>query len=173
MQAVFPASRLSNNLLKRVDVPLLIKHHNMSSKRIVQTIFALALIGLGISTYSFFHNQGFAPGSFCTLGETFNCDVVNKGPFSTLMGIPVSLIGIIGYGFIVLASLLKQKNPSDHSLTIFLCLSTIGGMIFSLYLTSLEAFILRAWCLLCLTSQIVIAAACILVILLYLREKKS
>jgi len=65
-----------------------------------------------------------------------------------LFGIPVALLGIIGYGFILIATVLKEQR--------FLWLSTIAGFVFSLYLTGLEAFVLHAWCLLCITSQLLI-----------------
>ncbi len=114
----------------------------------------LSLIGVAISLYSFLHNQGFASGEFCKINESFDCDVVNKGPYSTIVGVPVSIIGVIGYAFIALGAFLKWHRPNDRPLNLFLLLATIGGFLFSLYLSGLEAFVLDAWCLVCLTSQV-------------------
>lgn len=139
----------------------------MSTRDIVKWIILLAVIGVGVSLYSFLHNQGFASGEFCKINAAFDCDVVNKGPYSTVFGIPVSLIGVIGYGFIALAGFLKWRNLEDRSLTVFLLFSTIGGFLFSLYLSGIEAFVLDTWCLVCLTSQALVILLMIAAATLY------
>lgn len=132
---------------------------------------ALSILGIVLSTYAFLHNRGFAPGSICTINATINCDVVNKGPFSEFFGIPVALIGLIGYAFMLIGSFLKQKNPLDHSITLFLVATVYFGFGFSLYLTSIEATILHAWCIICVTSQISMLAFAVLVTILAYREE--
>lgn len=125
----------------------------MRASRILKLIMALSVVGMIISSYSLLHNKAFVSGAFCTLGATFNCDVVNRGPFSEFFGVPVAAIGIVGYAFLLGAAALRLKNPSDNTLLAFLLVASVGGMAFSGYLTYLEAFVLFAWCLLCLTSQ--------------------
>lgn len=120
----------------------------MPKERWQHIVMFLSALGLLISFYSLLHNRGFASGSFCTISPTVNCDIVNKGPFSTIAEIPVALIGVIGYGFLFLSSALKEMR--------FLFWASLGGLLFSLYLTGLEAFVLRTWCLLCLASQALI-----------------
>lgn len=144
----------------------------MTSKRIMIALLTLSILGLGVSIYSLLHNQGFASGEFCTIGEKLNCDVVNKGPYSIMLGIPVSLIGVIGYFFLAVASGLKLKDPTDKSLTKFLTLASVGGFLFALYLSGIEAFILETWCLLCLTSQATILLIAILSVLLTYKERR-
>ncbi len=140
-------------------------------KKIARTILAFSIIGLLISIYSFLHNQGFAPGEFCTLSDTVNCDIVNKGPFSQIFGVPVSLIGVIGYLFLAIASCMKIREPQDRGITTFLLLASFSGLLFSLYLSSLEAFILHAWCVLCLSSQLLILAIFILCGFLFMERR--
>lgn len=125
-------------------------------RRVLIILLVVSVIGLAISGFSLAHHDSFVSGKFCTIGQTFNCDVVNKGAYSTIGGVPVALIGVIGYALLVIASALKIRQPNDKGLTLFLVASALGGLGFSAYLTSLEAFVLHAWCLLCLTSQIVI-----------------
>jgi len=133
-------------------------------------IFVLALLGLVVSSYSYLHNQNFTSGEFCSIGETFNCDVVNKGPYGKIGGIPVSAIGMIGYGFVLLAASMKLRKPKDVSLTKFIGLASGTGLLFSFYLTGVEAFILETYCLLCLTSQAIILVLFILVAKLWYTE---
>ena len=122
-------------------------------KKWLIAIIILACAGLVVASYSFLHNQGFASGEFCSIGETFNCDVVNKGPYSKIFGIPVSLIGVLGYAFLAGASPLQLLDSKDKMVTLFLVGGAAIGFGFKLYLTSLEAFVLETWFLLCLTSQ--------------------
>ncbi len=140
-------------------------------KKIANALIVLSLIGLALSLYSFLHFKGFTSGEFCTINETINCDLVNKGPFSKIFGIPVSLIGILGYTFLLAGSIIKRKKlAEDKELTIFLLAAAYGALGFSLYLTYLEAFVLNAWCLICVTSQVTILVFAILVTILASRE---
>lgn len=139
----------------------------------VRWIILFAILGVLLSSYSFLHKQGFASGAFCNLSATFNCDVVNQGPYSQIFGISVAFIGIIGYFLLACAAGLKMKNPEDKSLSIFLLLASLGGFLFALYLSGLEAFILHAWCIVCLTSQGLITALLILSVLNFFSEKKA
>ncbi len=142
-------------------------------KKIITTLIILSLIGVAISTYSFLHNKGFVSGEICVIGESLDCDVVNQGPYSKLFGIPVSLIGIIGYAFLFVGSVMKRNDQKDEGLTRFLLLASLGGLLFSFYLSGIEAFILQTWCLVCLISQLVILLITILAGKVYLLEKKS
>ena len=143
----------------------------MKYPRHCKIIFVFSLLGLAISAYSLLHNTGFTSGSFCTLSETVNCDVVNKGAYSTILGIPVALIGVLGYLFLAMAAGMKLRQPDDKQLAYFLVIASAGGFVFSLYLTSLEAFVLHAWCALCVTSQLIILT--IFLLSLSLLRKKS
>ncbi|OGL62374.1 hypothetical protein A3C09_04175 [Candidatus Uhrbacteria bacterium RIFCSPHIGHO2_02_FULL_47_44] len=132
-------------------------------KKLTHWMVGLAMVGLALSTYSFLHNRGFVSGSICTINATINCDIVNKGPFSEFFGVPVALIGIIGYLFLLIGSLLKIKTPNDRSLTLFLFGIACAGFGFSLYLTSIEATILHAWCLICVLSQLAMLGFIVLI----------
>ncbi len=136
-------------------------------------IIILSIVGLAVASYSFFHNQGLASGEFCAIGDTFDCDVVNKGPYSKIFGIPVSLIGIVGYAFLGAAAYLKMRDLKDGLTTMFLLGSAAVGFGFTLYLTSLEAFVLETWCLLCLTSQAIMALIFFAVLGLWYTERKQ
>jgi len=136
-------------------------------------IISLSVAGLAVAGFSLAHKQSFVSGAFCTLGETFNCDVVNKGPYSELFGIPVALIGVVGYGLIAAAAFMHHRNPEDRGFPAFILLSSVGGMGFSGYLTGIEAFVLQTWCLLCLTSQTIMAALLVAAIVLWQSTRKK
>lgn len=141
-------------------------------KHILTGIMVLAILGVVVSAYSFAHKEGFTSGAVCNVNDTFNCDVVNQGSYSELFGIPVAIIGILGYGFLFVASVLKKKHQEDKGLSKFLLLASVGGFLFALYLTGIEAFVLHAWCIVCLTSQALIAGILVLSVIHYLKEKQ-
>tara|TARA_B100001964_G_C14047283_1_gene515342 strand:+ start:190 stop:621 length:432 start_codon:yes stop_codon:yes gene_type:complete len=128
----------------------------MNQKRVTQIILVLALLGVALSAFTLAYKYGVASADFCTINETFDCGTVNQSSYSVLLGIPVSALGIIGYGFIALAAVLKLFSPLDKSLTNFLTIAAIGALAFSLYLSGIEEFVLHTWCLLCIGSQAII-----------------
>ena len=94
--------------------------------------------------------------TICNLGEHLNCDIVNKSTYSELFGIPVSIFGFITYlilmTFAIRGLMKKNQNKWIPHFTAF-----IGfGVLFSLYLSGVEAFVLKTWCLFCITQQIII-----------------
>jgi vitamin-K-epoxide reductase (warfarin-sensitive) len=126
--------------------------------KLLRLVSALALVGVLISLYTFLYKQGVVTAEFCEVNGTFDCATVNASSYSMLFGIPVSLIGIFGYAFMGIAAWMKSKSMEDRGLGKFLALAAVGGLAFSLYLTSVEAFVLHAWCMLCLASQAVMLA---------------
>ena len=125
-----------------------------SSKTWLCVLLLASALGVGLSLYSLLHHYAFTSGSFCTINSTFDCDVVNRGPFSELFGIPVSFLGVMGYGFMHLIGWALYRQPKDRLLHLLLVATVVPALLFSFYLTGIEAFVLHAWCLLCITSQI-------------------
>lgn len=142
------------------------------NKILLKLIIGLALFGVALSIYSLAHKTGFTSGALCNLSDTFSCDIVNQGPYSEIYGIPVAAIGVVGYVLLFIGALMKMKNPQDKGLSLFILLASYGGLAFALYLTSLEAFVLYAWCIVCLLSQATIAALAVLSSLIMISEKR-
>ncbi len=142
-----------------------------ATSRYVDWIIGLALVGVLFSVYSLLHKTGFTSGAICNLSDTFSCDIVNQGPYSEIFGIPIAYIGVAGYAFVFLAAVLKRENPLDRSLSLFLLIASSGGFLFAVYLTGLEAFVLHAWCIVCLASQATIAGLVALSFLNYQSER--
>ena len=117
--------------------------------RIFQLIAILALAGMIVSSVSLRHHYGTSQTNYCDFGTSFNCDIVNRSVYSTVLRVPDALIGILGYGFlIVVATFYRMKAEAPFML---LAAST-AGLGFALYLTYIEKFVLATWCILCLSS---------------------
>jgi uncharacterized membrane protein len=120
-----------------------------ASRRICVTIAVLAVVGIAVSSVSLYHHYGTSQTSYCDLGESFNCDIVNRSIYSTVLGIPVALIGILGYaGVLALATLYRERAETP----VMLLSGSVAGLGFALYLTYIEGFVLATWCIMCLSS---------------------
>ena len=129
------------------------------SCRLLLTISLLAIAGIAVSSVSLYHHYGSAKTSYCDIGENFNCDIVNRSAFSSLLGVPVALIGILGYlALLALSTIYRAKAETP----LLLLIASVSGLGFALYLTYIEGFVLAAWCILCLSSLVLIFAICAL-----------
>src|SRR5437588_6322432 len=124
------------------------------ARRILLVISVLAIAGMIISSVSLYHHYGTDTSSFCDLGGEFNCDIVNRSVYSEVLGIPVALIGIVGYALLLgLATFLRAKVEAP----MLLLGASLSGLCFALYLTYIEGWVLGAWCILCLSSLAMIS----------------
>jgi len=107
---------------------------------------AVALAGLAIATYlTIVHYAGGEP--VCAIAH--GCATVQKSTYATFAGVPVAVLGLLGY-VAILASLLKDSEAA-RTVTAFLA---IGGLGFSAWLTYVEVFELEAICIWCVGSAI-------------------
>ena len=123
-----------------------------------RVMLVLTIIGLGVATYlTIIHYAGLKPA--CTAGQS--CIKVQTSQWSKLDGVPVALLGLIGYVGI-LASLLAPDREEIRLATLGLTLIGVG---FSGYLTYRELFSIHAICEWCASSAVILAllfvSACI------------
>ena len=107
---------------------------------------AVALAGLGIATYlTIVHYAGGDP--VCAIAH--GCATVQKSDYAKLAGVPVALLGVIGYVGILLS--LARDDETWRSATAFLSIIGVG---FSGWLTYVEVVELNAICIWCVGSAI-------------------
>jgi uncharacterized membrane protein len=95
---------------------------------------------------------------------------VNRSEYSSIMGIPVAAIGVAGYAVLfVLATFRRAKAETPNQLLG----AAIAGLAFALYLTFVEAYVLKTWCVLCLISLGLISLVTVLALLVKLRGARS
>jgi vitamin-K-epoxide reductase (warfarin-sensitive) len=125
-----------------------------ASRSLFVVIAVLAVAGMVVSGVSLQHHYATSKTSYCDFGENFNCDVVNRSTYSTVLGIPDALIGILGYGTLLgLATLYRRRAQAPA----ILLTTSLAGLAFALYLTYVEAYVLATWCILCLSSLTLIS----------------
>jgi uncharacterized membrane protein len=142
----------------------------VKSRALLRWIAVLAVLGIGVSGLALQNHYAKAKTSYCTFGEDFNCDIVNRSRYSEVAGVPVALIGILGYaGLLGLATFYRDKAETPAML-LFCALSGLG---FSLYLTWVEAKMLETWCVLCLSSLLFILLITVLAALELRRQLRQ
>jgi len=125
------------------------------NKIIYYCLIALNLIILPMVAFLIYAHFKPEATDFCTLGEQWRCDVVNKSIYSTIFGIPVAIPGLLTYLALLGFSIRGLKK--DQTKLIPYALAFVGfGVLFSLYLTYVEAFILHTYCIFCVAQQLVI-----------------
>ncbi|MFZ0772888.1 MAG: vitamin K epoxide reductase family protein [Candidatus Sulfotelmatobacter sp.] len=129
-------------------------------------IAVLALAGMVVSGVSLQRHYAKSATAFCDFGERFDCDIVNRSEYSSVMGIPVAGIGIAGYGALfVLATIYRSRVETP----MWLLAAAVVGLAFALYLTYVEGYVLETWCILCLSSLASIAMITVLAAVLKAR----
>lgn len=109
----------------------------------------MAIAGVAVSAVSLERHYAKSATAFCELGEKFNCDIVNRSEYSSVMGIPVAGIGLAGYGVLLaLATVYRSRAETPLRLLVL----AFAGLAFALYLTYVEGYVLETWCILCLSS---------------------
>src|SRR5271157_3923135 len=119
----------------------------------------LAVGGIVVSSVSLQHHYATSKTAYCDIGEMFNCDIVNRSQYSSIFGIPVALIGMLGYAALAgLATVYRERRETP----VMLLVGAAAGLAFALYLTYIEGHVLGVWCILCLSSLALISTTAIL-----------
>ena len=135
-------------------------------QKLLKFIFFLSVLGILVSGYlTYVHYSSL--NSICDINKTFQCSLVSKSQYSQILGIPVSIFGLLGYTFLstISFSILKKGDIksliTNNGVTNFLSPKTllffsIIAVGFSAYLTYAELFWIKAFCVFCLISQAII-----------------
>jgi uncharacterized membrane protein len=137
----------------------------MTLRRLTLAVAALAVVGLAVSGYlTVTHYAGADP--WCT--ALSDCETVQSSDFATVAGVPVALLGLLGYAGILVSLLVR----TEHGVlaTAFLAFVGFG---YSVYLTSVEAFRLEAWCQWCVVSALLMTAIAVLAALRVLHAARA
>ena len=133
------------------------------------TIAVLAFLAMGVTAYLVYLHYEPSASEFCNLNAQFNCDIVNKSQWSYIaigsLEIPVSIFGFLYYMGIFIGSLGLARKVNFASIHKYLepinvirlmRWFTYVGVVFTLYLTYIETFVLKTYCLFCVIQQFLI-----------------
>jgi uncharacterized membrane protein len=111
----------------------------------------LALLGLLVSAYLWLWKLGLMGDLACGTG---GCETVQLSEHGSLLGLPVAFYGVVGYAGLLGVSLagLSPRWIERPEPTVSLLVLSGLGVLFTAYLTYLEAFVIGAWCRWCIGS---------------------
>jgi len=123
----------------------------------------LGLVGLGIAAYLAYVEITLVEAICGPIGE---CNIVQSSPYARILGIPVAVLGVLHYlaiGVLWVGQGYRVGRLANLSVLGLLGL-TLFGTLFSIYLTCLEIFVVRAICTWCLGSAVTTTVLMLLVV---------
>ena len=127
-------------------------------------LIILSIIGFAASFYIYYSKKYNKP-MHCIIGQ--DCDVVVKSKYGKTFGVENTVPGMMYYGIILIygLGLLLNQNVFKGE-TIYYSIVGIGvaSVLFSIYLTVVQAFVLKKWCEYCVVSSIASILILVLVV---------
>ncbi len=118
-------------------------------------LIVLAVVGIVSSSLALREHYR-TDSSPCSINERWDCGIVNHSPYAMFYGVPVAVIGIVGYLF--LGALAYRKAY------LLMLVAALGGLAFALRLAHIESAVLGVWCIYCAISLGVISLISLLVL---------
>jgi uncharacterized membrane protein len=139
----------------------------MSARALRTTMIVLTALGLVVASYlTYIHYAGIKP--LCGRNGG-GCEIVQTSQYSKLAGVPVALIGLLGY-VAILGSLLVRESETSRFATV--CFTVIGFG-FSAYLTYRELFTIHHICEYCVSSAVIVTILMCLAVWRFLRGEHA
>lgn len=137
------------------------RQRDTTDRRLRIAILVLSLIGIGVAGYlTYVHYEGLKVLCLSSGG----CETVQASKYAKLDGVPVALLGLIGYIGIVGSLLVRGELGRVAGFGIALI-----GFGFSMYLTYRELFTIKAICQWCVSSAVLMTLLVILTLVRVLR----
>lgn len=121
------------------------------------TIPGLTLLGLGVAAYLAYVEISHVEAICGPIGA---CNVVQSSPYARILGIPIAVLGVLFYVLIGVLWMGQKRLPGRWAglVEVELLGLSIAGLLFSIYLTWLELFVIQAVCAWCLSSAVITTA---------------
>jgi uncharacterized membrane protein len=134
----------------------------MSAGRLRAAIAALSLAGMGIAAYLVYTRYSGA-SIFCSTG---GCETVQHSKYAVVGGIPVAVLGLVGYAAIIATAAFSGPTSAALGVTF-----AIVGVAFSGYLLYAQLVLIDAICQYCVANDVLISVVAALCLWRFLREQ--
>jgi uncharacterized membrane protein/thiol-disulfide isomerase/thioredoxin len=122
----------------------------------------LAVVGLAVASYlAYVETQQVR----AVCGPVGDCNSVQQSDYALLFClIPIAVLGVLGYLAILVAWGVRRLTSGRIAgwVGLALCVLAAGGVLFSIYLTFLEPFVIGATCAWCLSSAVIMTSLLLL-----------
>ena len=116
-----------------------------------QWMVVISLAGLFLGAYLTLYHYGIIGVISCSVGS---CEKVQATKWSVFLGLPVAAWGAGFYALMLALAIagLRPAMAASRLLASWMLVLALWGVLFTAWLTSLEAFVIHAWCEWCLGS---------------------
>jgi uncharacterized membrane protein len=127
-------------------------------------VATLALAGIFVALYLLLYKMGVVGNLSCSIGS---CETVNLSRWSVFIGAPVAAWGVAFYVVLFALALVSLEGRYADSLGMSKLLAVVsgGGVVFSVWLTYLELFVIHAVCQWCVISAIIVTIVFVVTVL--------
>ena len=128
----------------------------MSERRLQIAVAAFAAAGAAIASYLVYTHYTHTTIACVTGG----CETVQRSDYSQLLGVPVALVGLGAYVFVLGTAFLKGELARMAG-----AVTAVAGMLFGVYLLFTQLVVIDAICQWCVASDVLLdllAVACLL-----------
>jgi uncharacterized membrane protein len=133
----------------------------MTDRNLRRASIVLAALGLAIAVYlTYVHYNGLKVLCLSSGG----CETVQASRYAKLGGVPVAVIGLIGYASILLSLMVRGENGALLTLAL-----VVVGWGFSAYLTYRELVTIDAICQWCVGSAVIMTLLLAVSVIRFLR----
>jgi uncharacterized membrane protein len=137
-------------------------HRDSTDRRLRIAILVLSLVGIGVAGYlTYVHYEGLKVLCLSSGG----CETVQASRYAKLGGVPVALLGLLGYIGILISLAIRGELGRIAAFGIALI-----GFGFSMYLTYRELFTIKAICQWCVSSAVLMTVLLVLTTIRVLRQ---
>ena len=118
-------------------------------------VATLSLAGIFVALYLLLYKLGMIGNLSCSVGS---CETVNSSKWATFLGLPVAGWGVAWYVAMFVLALVSTGSRFADSIVVSTVLLGVAttGLLFSLYLTYLELFVIDAICQWCVVSAVIV-----------------
>ena len=140
-------------------------------KGLYRASLVLVIIGLLVSIYMTIYKVT-SNDSLC-LGSG-DCATVNASRYSEVSGIPVAVVGILGYAAMLAVHWFERRNSFfKENGTLLIFGMALTGFIFTVWLVYVEVALLKAICPFCVTSQVAMTFIFVIAVLRMIKQPQS
>ncbi len=127
----------------------------IAGHRVQVTVSLVTLVGVMVSAYMAYVEMTANPAVCGVIGD---CNAVQQSEYASLMGIPIGVIGVIGYLMMFILNITINRVPPKYRWQFLFMLKVLvgGAAVFTIYLTFLEPFVIGAVCAWCLLSSLIV-----------------
>ena len=141
-------------------------------KWLYRSLVILTIIGLGVSIYMTIYKL--TDNNAMCLGSG-DCSAVNASRYSEVNGIPVAVVGVIGYAAILTLLYRERRGLGfiNENGTLLVFGLALTGFLFTAWLIYVEIALIKALCPFCITSQIAMTLIFILSTIRLVRQPQN